>query len=153
MSSGSPRFPPHLRAAIAIAALVAGTAIVYLHSGPGGLRAGAVQMNDMLAVADVNRGREISNACVICHSFRPEFVKGKTGPHLFGIVGRPMASVEGYNYSVALSELRGEVWTTDNLYDWLHDPGSFAPGTTMAVEGMLDPQDRMDLIRYLMTVR
>lgn len=153
MSSGSPRFPPQLGAAIAVAALVAGTALVYSHSGPGGLRPGVVQMNDMLAVADAKRGAEIAQSCVICHSFQPVFVPGKTGPHLFGIVGRPMASVEGYAYSVALSELRGETWTTDNLYDWLHDPTSFAPGTTMAVEGMLDPQDRMDLIAYLITVR
>ena len=135
-----------------MAALVAGTALVYSRSGPGGLRLGAVQMNDILAVADVKRGEEISKACLICHNFTPSGGPHKSGPTLFGIVGRPMASVEGYSYSVALSELRGEVWTTDNLYDWLHDPAGFAPGTTMAVEGMLDPQDRMDLIRYLMTV-
>lgn len=145
------RPPEAVSTALVLAALLAGTALVLAGRGPAGLLAGAVKMNDMLAVADANAGEQYSKACAACHSFE----KGgpdKVGPNLFGIVGRPMASREGFRYSEALLALKGEIWTTDALYDWLHDPAGFAPGTTMAIGGMLDPQDRMDLIAYLMTL-
>jgi cytochrome c len=145
------RPPEAVSTALVLAVLIGGTALVLAGRSPAGLRSGAVKMNDMLAVADARAGEQYSKACAACHSFE-RGGPNKVGPNLFGIVGAPMASRAGFRYSEALLALKGEIWTTDALYDWLHDPSGFAPGTTMAIGGMLDPQDRMDLIAYLMTL-
>jgi len=111
-------------------------------------------MNDMLAVADAGEGSLLVAGCTACHNLEPNGPK-KVGPSLFGIVGAPMAGQRDFAYSPPLRKLgeMGLVWTTDELYDFLRDPSAYAPGTFMNFEGMLDPQDRMDLVAYLMTLR
>lgn len=118
-------------------------------SGPG---SGVIE-NDMLKVADAKQGQEISHVCVACHSFKAAGEPGKVGPILFGVVGAPIAGRSDFDYSPALRSLKGRTWTTDELYEWLRNPAGYAPGTRMMFNGLLDPQDRMDLIAYLMTLR
>jgi cytochrome c len=114
--------------------------------------AAAVQWNDLLRAADAREGAKIAKACMACHSFGAGEPR-KVGPNLFGIVGAQVARQKDFPYSEALLRLRDRIWTTDDLYEWLRDPAAYAPGTTMSFGGLLDPQDRMDLIAYLMTVR
>lgn len=112
----------------------------------------ADETNDMLAAASVSNGHTVSHPCTMCHSFD----KGgpdEVGPNLFGIVGRKHASEPGYSYSFVLKKMKDRTWTVDALDQWLKQPAAYAPGTTMNFGGVLDPQDRMDLIAYLMTLK
>lgn len=107
--------------------------------------------NDMLAAASPENGHSLSLTCTVCHTFD----KGgpdQTGPNLFGIVGAKHAHEARYSYSPALQKMKQETWTVDRLDQWIKGPGLYAPGTKMNFGGLLDPQDRADLIAYLMTL-
>jgi len=65
------------------------------------------------------------------------------------VVGRKIASVEGFNYSPALKAHAGEVWSYENLNHWITNPQAFASGTTMAFPGLPDAQQRADVIAFL----
>jgi cytochrome c len=110
------------------------------------------EKNDMLDAADIKNGEAISMSCTVCHTFN-EGGPNKTGPNLFGIFGAKHAHLKGYAYSDALLRMKDQTWTVDELYKWLRDPSAYAPGTKMSFSGLLDPQDRLDLIAYLMTLR
>ena len=69
------------------------------------------------------------------------------GPHLYGVVGREIAGVEGYSYSDALKAKQGS-WDLAALMDWLKAPNTFAPGNKMAM-ALPDEQDRINVIAYL----
>ena len=62
---------------------------------------GGGELATLLAGADVARGAEVAKKCAICHTFD----KGGAnliGPNLYGVLGRKIASHEGYEYSEAL---------------------------------------------------
>ena len=63
----------------------------------------------------------------------------KIGPPLWGVVGRDIASIEGFDYSEALRSKEGQ-WTFDNLYQFIHGPKAWAPGTKMAFAGIKGPR-------------
>jgi cytochrome c len=67
------------------------------------------------------------------------------------VVGRDIASIEGFEYSEALRSKEGQ-WTFDNLYAFIHGPRDWAPGTKMAFAGIKSPEDRADLLVYLRTL-
>ncbi len=116
-----------------------------------------IQPNDLLAAADPKEGALTFKGCAACHSPIPGVneVDGRrmVGPNLFGIVGAPIARQKDFAYSDALLKHKGAYWTTDELYQWLKNPAAYAPGTFMSFDGLLDPQDRMDLIAYLITLK
>lgn len=110
------------------------------------------ERNDMLAAASVKNGHAITSACTICHTFD----KGgpdQSGPNLFGIIGAKHAHSPSFEYSDALKRMHDKSWTVDRLDEWLKNPGAYAPGTTMFFGGLLDPQDRADVIAYLRTLK
>ena len=76
------------------------------------------------------------------------------GPALFGVVGRRVGSVDGYNYSTVMMEgyARGDVWTTEALDTFLTNPDHVRPGTGMPfmIEGA---KERAGVIAYLKTLR
>jgi cytochrome c len=79
--------------------------------------------------------RALIKPCKACHDFRRE--KRKFGPHLVGVIGRPIASAPGYKYSGALTAL-GSEWTKERLAAFLNDPQAFATGTNMKFPGFKD---------------
>ncbi|KAA9005261.1 c-type cytochrome [Histidinibacterium aquaticum] len=101
---------------------------------------------EVFASADAAAGEELWRNCRACHALE-EGVNG-TGPYLYGVVGRDVASVEGFNYSGALVE-QADVWTPENLNHFLEDPSGWAPGTAMGYAGMRRIEDRANLIAYL----
>lgn len=105
-----------------------------------------VDFATVLASADPSAGEGVFRACRTCHKVADG--ENGTGPHLYGIVGRATASVEGYNYSGKLIAVV-DTWTADELNLFLENPRSYAPGTKMAYPGMKDVQDRADLIAWL----
>ena len=104
----------------------------------------------LLAKADPHKGEADAKACEACHNFE-KGAAAKIGPPLYGVVGRQVASVPGFDYSDALKK-KGGVWTLDKIFDWIKDPAAYAPGTKMAFAGEPDPQRRADIIDYLRTL-
>lgn len=88
-------------------------------------------------------------ACRACHSV----VKGKSGigPSLNGVVGRPAASVAGFNYSTALKNSK-LTWDDKTLDEFLAAPTKKVPGTRMPI-GTPDPAKRAALIAYLKSLK
>ena len=110
----------------------------------------AEDIETLLASADPAHGLEVALPCRGCHSVDRE---GKTinGPTLWGIVGRPKASVAGFRYSDALRALGG-TWTYAELNNYIAHPAWTVPGIAMKVVGIHDTKDRADLIAFLRTL-
>lgn len=108
-----------------------------------------VDFAEVYAAADAAAGESLFRACGSCH--RLEEGANAVGPHLYGAVGRDIASVEGFAYSDALAPLEGQ-WTPEELSAFIENPAEYAPGTRMSYRGMADVEDRADLIAYLESV-
>ena len=102
----------------------------------------------LLASADPAAGEKVFGKCKACHKL--DGSKG-TGPHLDGVIGRPVASVADFAYSEAMVAHGGN-WDAEPLQAFLADPKGVVPGTKMAFAGLPKPEDRANLIAYLQTV-
>jgi cytochrome c2 len=91
--------------------------------------------------------KHLFRACAACHSV-PQGQDYAIGPNLVGIVGRKVASVEGFEYSAALRAFGG-VWTKERLDAYLKNPAAAVPGTSMYFPGVADADSRKKLIEYL----
>ena len=81
------------------------------------------------AAGDVAKGENEFKKCKACHSVigadGTAIQKGgKTGPNLFGVIGRPVASVEGFGYGESLAAVgaSGKVWDEAMLAAYIADP-------------------------------
>jgi cytochrome c len=120
---------------------------------PGGQEAAKpaeVPIETLLASASTEHGAQVAKQCGACHNFQ-EGQGPKTGPDLYGVVGRKIASVAGFNYSAALKAVSG-TWTYDALNKWLLDPRADVPGTAMTFAGLSNEKQRADVIAYLNTL-
>ncbi len=108
-----------------------------------------VSLAELLAAADAEKGAKLFGKCKACHKL--EDGKNATGPHLYGVYGRDIASVAGFSYSEALSGIEGS-WTAEALFAWLESPKAFAPGNKMSFKGLPKPADRANMIAYLATI-
>ena len=59
------------------------------------------------------------------------------GPPLYGVVGRPRASIAGFQYSDAM-KAKGGTWTPQDIFIFIKDPQAFVPGTKMTFAGEPD---------------
>jgi cytochrome c len=103
----------------------------------------------VLPTADVAAGKTTSARCEQCHDTSAAKTI-KIGPPLYGVVGRPRASIAAFSYSSAMKD-KGGSWTFDELFKFLKSPGSYVPGTKMSFAGLRNPQDRVNLIAFLRT--
>ena len=101
------------------------------------------------AEGDPAKGKKVFNKCKACHFADKK--KNKVGPYLLGVVGRPVASVEGFRYSKAMKAKAAELgtWTEENLDKYLANPKKFVPGNKMAFVGLKKAEDRANVIAYL----
>ncbi|MDX1506790.1 MAG: cytochrome c family protein [Woeseiaceae bacterium] len=98
--------------------------------------------------ADTKNGAAQARLCRACHTLESGGMN-MLGPNLHGFFGKRVGTVEGFGYSNAL--LAADfVWTPRALDAWLQRPAAFLPGNMMAFGGIRDPQDRVDLIAYLL---
>jgi cytochrome c len=104
----------------------------------------------LLAKADAKKGEQDAKICQTCHNFE----KGagpKIGPPLYGVVGRPIASIPGFAYSDSLKAVGGN-WTYEEINKMITDPKSVASGTKMTFPGEKSPERRADILAYLQTL-
>jgi cytochrome c len=97
---------------------------------------------------DPAKGEKVFGQCKTCHV--AEKGVNRVGPSLWGVVGRPAGSIEGFKYSPA-NKNSGLVWTPEQLFTYLEAPQKVIKGTYMAFAGLKNPQDRADVIAYLKT--
>ncbi|QFG37274.1 cytochrome c [Paracoccus pantotrophus] len=80
---------------------------------------------------DAAKGEKEFNKCKACHMVQApdgtDIVKGgKTGPNLYGVVGRKIASEEGFKYGDGILEVAEKnpdlVWTEADLIEYVTDP-------------------------------
>jgi len=107
-------------------------------------------LGTLLASADVAKGKRASQVCASCHTF-DQGGQNRTGPNLYGIVGRDIASHAGFAYSGALTGEPGN-WTYESLDHFLASPAKDVPGTKMAFAGIRNPADRASLLAWLGTL-
>jgi cytochrome c len=104
-----------------------------------------------LADGDVAKGEQVFKKCMACHAVNDK--ANKVGPHLVGIVGRPVASVEGYSYSEAMKAYAATaaVWDEAALLAYIENPKALVAKTKMAFAGLKKEDERADLIAFLKT--
>ncbi len=110
--------------------------------------AAQVPLAALLAKADPAAGEKVTSKCKSCHTF-DEGGANRIGPNLYGVVGRQIASHEGFSYSDALKAKAGESWSYDGLDAFLTAPKDWAPGTKMSFAGIKSAEDRAALLAYL----
>ncbi len=88
--------------------------------------------------------------CKACHALTTGAGQ-KPGPHLAGVIGRPVAGDPAFDYSPALQAARnkGDVWTRERLDLFLGDTEAMYPGGWMGSSPIRDAKARADLLCVL----
>ncbi len=105
----------------------------YLMSKLFAFTAAALLATSAAAVAgDPEKGAKEFNKCKACHMIVDDagetIVKGgKTGPNLYGVIGRPVASYDGFKYGDGILAVHdtGMIWTEELLIEYAADPTKF----------------------------
>jgi len=100
------------------------------------------------AEGDAVAGKAVFKKCAPCHSVEKV---NRVGPTLSGIIGRPVATIEDYNYSPAMRAFGedGKVWSEAQIAEYLMSPKAMVPGTRMTFAGLKKIEDIANLIAYL----
>jgi cytochrome c len=103
------------------------------------------------AAGNAEAGAQVFKKCGACHTATEPM--NRVGPSLMGIVGRPVATFAGYNYSSAMTAFGGDgkVWDEERLSEYLMSPKAMVPGTKMSFPGLRKPQEIEDILAYLKT--
>ena len=92
-------------------------------------------------------GEKVFGKCKACHQVG-DGAKNRTGPHLNGVVGRAIGSVDGFRYSGSMAGMGG-VWDEVTLAAFLADPRGSVKGTKMAFAGLKSDADIVAVTEYL----
>jgi cytochrome c len=109
-----------------------------------------VSLAAMLGKADTAAGEKAAKKCAACHTF-DQGGANKIGPNLHGVVGRAVASHEGFAFSEPLKKYGGN-WDYAKLDCFIHDPKGCVAGTKMAFAGVKKDSERADIIGYLRSI-
>lgn len=103
------------------------------------------------ATALIKSGQKtFKRKCMSCHT-ADKGGKHRTGPNLWGVVGRDKGAVDGFRYSDGM-KAKGGTWTEEEIDTFITKPRSFIPDTKMTFAGLKDAQDRAEVIAYLKTL-
>ncbi len=113
---------------------------------------------------DAEKGEKVFGKCRACHQIQaPDgtviYKGGITGPNLYGIVGRKIASVEGFRYGDGILKLAeahpDAVWDVHSLAAYVTDPTAWLdeysgdPRARSKMTFKLN-RDQADLVAYLL---
>ncbi len=107
-----------------------------------------VKVAEAAPAISAEAGEKVFKKCKACHTIEEGGAK-KVGPNLWGIVGRDVATSEGFKYSDAMLGLSGKSWDAAMLDEYLTKPKTYVPGTAMSFSGLKKEADRQNLIAYL----
>lgn len=109
-----------------------------------------LDLKTLFAQVNYAAGEATFKKCAICHTMN-KGEANKVGPNLWNIVNRPVASNPSFAYSAAMENKgkAGDVWSYQELVNYLKAPKKYVPGTKMAFAGIKNLQDRIDLIEFL----
>jgi cytochrome c len=96
-------------------------------------------------------GERAFQFCFSCHSVEANQTEVLSGPNLNGVIGRPIASKAGFDYSPAMKTFgAGKMWTPELIAQFIQDPRAMVPGTAMQKPpGPRSPEERSALLEYL----
>jgi cytochrome c len=113
---------------------------------------------------DIEAGAKVFNQCQTCHVVANEAGEvlagknAKTGPNLYGVIGRIAGSYEGFKYGAGIEELTtaGYVWTEADMAVYVQDPTKFLAEKTgdkkakskMAYK-VKKPEDAANVVAYI----
>ena len=95
-----------------------------------------------------DQGRLIFAQCRTCH-YPEKGVGHNNGPSLHQIFGKVVGSQQGFEYYSEFFTEASFIWTPALMFHWLANPMQMFPESTMMSLGVIDPQERADLIAYL----
>lgn len=113
---------------------------------------------------DAANGEKVFGKCRACHQIQaPDgtvvFKGGATGPNLYGVVGRKIASVEGFRYGDGILKLAethpDAVWDVHSLATYVTNPTAYLDeysGDTTVKSKMTFKlnKDQADVVAYLL---
>ena len=118
-----------------------------------------------LAEGDAGKGEKLFNRCKACHSIvAPDGKKlqmgGKTGPNLYGVIGRVIGSYPDFNYGTGLLALnaKGDIWDEAKLAAYISNPTPWVKeesgdATVTAKMGFKMGNGAADMAAYLATMK
>lgn len=98
----------------------------------------------------VAEGEKVFKKCAACHQVG-EGAKNRSGPHLNGVFGRVIGSVDGFRYSKGFDALRdeGRVWDEASMAEFLTAPKAYIKGNKMSFPGLKKEEDILAVEAYL----
>ncbi len=112
---------------------------------------------NVASIGDAQRGRELAVLqCKSCHTIsandqptEDHYAFGRAIP-LIGVIGRPVASLQGFDYTEDMVA-HGGTWTPERLFSFVLSPMLSVPGTSMDCVARPTPDMVADIIAYLVS--
>ncbi len=130
-----------------------------------GIVALAMVLSAPTHAGDAAKGEDVFKKCLSCHALiaadgTAVRKGGKTGPNLFGVVGRAVASVPDFRYSASITAAgaTGLIWDEASLAAYLGDPTAWLRDATGAATAKSNMAFKLgagaeDVASYLATIR
>ena len=106
-------------------------------------------IEDMIKLADIDKGEKIFKKCAACHSIE-KGAPNKIGPNLHTVIGRKKASWPDFKYSDGMKN-KGGSWDIASINQFITKPKDFVTGTKMSFAGLPKDKDRANVIAYLIS--
>lgn len=106
----------------------------------------------LVAESTAEGGKKVFKKCAGCHNAAAG-AGVKTGPNLWGVVGRAKGSSADFTRYSDGMHAKGGTWTLEDLALFLHKPKAFIPGTRMTFKGVKKDSDLAKLLAYLATLK
>lgn len=102
---------------------------------------------ELMQTANIEKGMSVFKKCAACHT-PDNGGKAKIGPNLWNVVGKDVATKDGFSYSDAMLGQEGN-WDYELLNKYLTKPKDAIPRNKMVFVGLKKGSDRASVILYL----